>query len=177
MLKGLEVGRRIPFFAPHSIAQTRAREAVLAMNKSTNSHAAAPGRPRTDSPRRLAVEAAGRALRLAQLEQTPACTNDERFIGENRRAAVTDELTGICLGCPLLAVCSEFAEVTRPGAGFWAGRWRGHQDLEAKRAEAAAKAEEARERAAAEAARRSSATEPAEVPDFLPEEVNGRAES
>jgi hypothetical protein len=55
----------------------------------------------------------------AMLTTDPACQNDKRFVLDDEP---TESLAGICHACPLLALCTEYAEIERPKGGVWAGK-------------------------------------------------------
>ncbi|MBP1325311.1 hypothetical protein JOF28_000543 [Leucobacter exalbidus] len=63
----------------------------------------------------------------AMSSNRPRCLGDERFTNDVARGDGTAEgaMFAKCFSCPLLAVCEEYADQTKPAAGYWAGRWRG----------------------------------------------------
>lgn len=66
------------------------------------------------------------ALTLA-MEHTPAaCAHVDLFIADDLNAADTDAMKTVCDTCPVLALCTAYAAIARPLAGFWAGHRAGY---------------------------------------------------
>lgn len=59
------------------------------------------------------------ALKLAMIDTSAACLDDDRFIDDDQAPA---ELTPICEACPLYNKCDTYAAIERPKGGVWAGR-------------------------------------------------------
>jgi hypothetical protein len=59
------------------------------------------------------------ALKLAMIDTSAACLNDDRFIDDEQAPA---ELAPICEACPLYDLCSTYATLDRPKGGIWAGK-------------------------------------------------------
>ncbi|MFT4189852.1 MAG: hypothetical protein QM621_14905 [Aeromicrobium sp.] len=62
------------------------------------------------------------------VENLAACRDDPRFTDDPPthwadRDALAARLSAICDACPLREACAEAAEVEKPVAAFWAGKW------------------------------------------------------
>jgi hypothetical protein len=56
------------------------------------------------------------------LQRTPAeCLNVDLFIADDLTPADTDALAAVCASCPVLALCTAYAQIARPTGGYWAG--------------------------------------------------------
>ena len=61
-------------------------------------------------------------LQAAMSDTPPACAGDPTFTLDGLSNDELAECAEICASCPLLDLCSEYATVARPAAGFWAGK-------------------------------------------------------
>ena len=59
------------------------------------------------------------ALKLAMIDTSAACLDDDRFIDDDQAPA---ELAPICDACRLFAECDIYAGLERPKGGIWAGK-------------------------------------------------------
>lgn len=69
-----------------------------------------------------AIDAAYAALIAAMARQQPGCRDDLRFTADDLPEPDARALAAICDTCPLLPICHEYAEASKPTAGVWAGR-------------------------------------------------------
>jgi hypothetical protein len=73
------------------------------------------------------AEAAWEALD-AELKRTkPLCLNDPRFTTDGLSMKQRVELRAICLRCPVLDLCDDYAVADGIKAGFWGGHFFNHQ--------------------------------------------------
>lgn len=63
-------------------------------------------------------------------EIRPGCVGVDLFTADELTAAQRDSLKSICDACPLLALCTEYAALSKPPGGYWAGRT--HRQYKAK---------------------------------------------
>lgn len=58
------------------------------------------------------------------------CINDERFVQEREQLDEVDikDMRRMCSQCPASLACGAYANVARPSAGMWAGRFWGRRE-------------------------------------------------
>jgi len=62
------------------------------------------------------------ALHRAMSTTTPACAGLDLFTSDDLTKADIAVLASICDSCELFTLCRGYASVSRPPAGFWAGK-------------------------------------------------------
>lgn len=71
------------------------------------------------------VTEASKNLVEAMKHERPSCDGDERFTEARLAplsAAEKRDLYLICFECPIFEACAQYAQATKPAAGFWAGK-------------------------------------------------------
>lgn len=71
------------------------------------------------------VEKASERLREAMTEESPSCAGDPRFTASRPSPLKGDERRELyltCFACPIFEACAEYADATKPAAGYWAGK-------------------------------------------------------
>jgi hypothetical protein len=58
------------------------------------------------------------------------CITDDRFTQERELLSDTDvkEMRQACSQCPAVSACGAYANIARPSAGMWAGRFWGRRE-------------------------------------------------
>lgn len=83
------------------------------------------GKVNLDRPRPRRLVEAQKKFNEVLKHNTPSCNGIDEFtetrdIPLNRAERIL--LYKICFDCPIYAECHEYAQETRPTAGYWAGR-------------------------------------------------------
>lgn len=65
------------------------------------------------------------ALVAAMEDDSPACSDDARFISDELTDLDRFRMRGLCRTCPLLDACTTYASVAKPTGGYWAGKHHG----------------------------------------------------
>ena len=68
------------------------------------------------------VAEAWAALQTAMESTPPACADEPEFTADRLSDDEIERCREICQGCKVLELCSQYATVARPAAGFWAGK-------------------------------------------------------
>ena len=62
------------------------------------------------------------ALSAALVKVRPACAGDPAYVADRITPQQALSMHQTCDDCPLLALCHNFAQASRPTSGFWAGQ-------------------------------------------------------
>ncbi len=78
----------------------------------------------TDDDRRSRQAAAYRLLSDRLRRTPPACRDLDLFVADELSAADERVLAMICAECPVRVPCKQYAEISKPAAGYWNGYYR-----------------------------------------------------
>lgn len=53
----------------------------------------------------------------------PACLGDDRYTADAHELSIEDRavMRAICAACPLIQLCTDYATIDKPAAGWWPG--------------------------------------------------------